>query len=263
MPPDAPEGAVGDLVRACRRCGRCIPEVLDSVVGWNRSRAPVQLVWEHAYESVEAYGRYMVHPYHAAVLDRYLLQDSPERVVVDDTVGVGLFGYVCAEPEYRMATGVRRVVLLRVEPGAPDGEVERLREALVRVPRSAPGMTLSVFGENTLGPAWFDGVTPITGTPRWTHVWEQGFATRAALDSYLAGEAATAEPGQVGTDERTRRLVRGSMDLVYDIDVYDVHDIDVYDVHDIDVYDVHDIDDTGPAAAGPAPAGPDRTEGRG
>ena len=48
-------------------------------MGTNLSDAPVQLVWEHAYESPEAYRRYMVHPYHAVVIDRYLLPDAPER----------------------------------------------------------------------------------------------------------------------------------------------------------------------------------------
>ena len=74
--PDAPADAVVGLEEACRRCGRFIPEVLDGAVGTNLSDAPVQLVWEHAYASPEAYRRYMVHPYHAAVIDRYLLPDG-------------------------------------------------------------------------------------------------------------------------------------------------------------------------------------------
>src|ERR1700688_5235745 len=110
--PDACVGAGRGLDAACANCGRFIPEVLDSIVGTNLSDAPVQLVWEHAYDSPEAYRRYMVHPYHAAVLDRFLLPDSPERVVLDDTAGLGLFGYACDRPAYRLAGGVRRVVLV-------------------------------------------------------------------------------------------------------------------------------------------------------
>src|SRR5579864_1561245 len=84
---DADEDAVAELERACREFGRYIPEVLDSAVGRNLSEAPVQLVWEHAFRSPEAYQRYMVHPYHAAILDRYLLPDSPQRVVTTDRLG--------------------------------------------------------------------------------------------------------------------------------------------------------------------------------
>ena len=43
-------------------------------------------------------------------------------------------------------------------------------------------MVVSVMAANTMGPAWFDGVTPITGPPRWTHLWEQGFPDLDALE---------------------------------------------------------------------------------
>ena len=63
-----------------RRTGWFIPEVLDSAVGQNRSSAGVDLVWEHSYESPEAYARYMCHPYHICILDRYLLPEAPECI---------------------------------------------------------------------------------------------------------------------------------------------------------------------------------------
>jgi hypothetical protein len=69
---------VDDLARVLRRTGWFIPEVLDSAVGRNRSSAGVDLVWEHSYESPEAYARYMCHPYHICILDRYLLPEAPE-----------------------------------------------------------------------------------------------------------------------------------------------------------------------------------------
>ena len=47
-------------------------------------------------------------------------------------------------------------------------------------------MILSVVGANTLGSAWFDGVTPIAGRPRWTHLWEQGFADRRRVSTPTA-----------------------------------------------------------------------------
>ena len=61
----------------------------------------LDLVWEHAFASPEAYRRYMVHPYHAGVLDRYLLHDSPERVVIDNDLGAGLVGYALRRSRLR------------------------------------------------------------------------------------------------------------------------------------------------------------------
>jgi len=192
--PDPPARSVagrGDGATAFREalgaCPRHIPEVLHSAVGRNRSGAPVHLVWEHAFESPEAYRRYMVHPYHATVLDRYILHDSPERVVAGDRLGAGLIGYHCAQPSFRLDGGVRRLVLLRLAADAGPGAVEELGAGLVRVPDDVPGMRVSVMAANTLGSAWFDGVTPITGPPRWTHLWEQGFASEADLAAYRAG----------------------------------------------------------------------------
>jgi hypothetical protein len=177
---------------ACRRCGRFVPEVLDGATGRNLSESPVQLVWEHAYEDADAYRRYMVHPYHAAVLDRYLLHDSPERVVTVNALGAGLVGYQCAEPVYRMADGVRRLVVLRVDPEADATDVDRLERCLGDAATEVPGLVVSIAAPNTLGAAWFDGVTPVGPPSRWTHVWEQGFVAIDALDSYRRGPSVTA-----------------------------------------------------------------------
>ena len=159
-----PAGADGSSPRSCTRWW----------VGTG-SAAPARLVWEHAFASAAAYQRYMVHPFHANVLDRYLLPDSPERVVVDDDLGAGLVGYHCDGPVFALAGGIRRLVLLRVDRGASAADVSGLTDRIERARAEAAGVILSVVGANTLGPAWFDGVTPMTGRPRWTHVWEQGF----------------------------------------------------------------------------------------
>jgi hypothetical protein len=127
-------GAGADRVRAlataCRRCGEFIPDILHSRVGWNLSDAPAQLVWEHAFASPVAYQSYMVHPYHAAVLDRYLLNDSPERVVVDNDLGAGLVGYDCDGPAFAMAGGVRRLVRRRRSIGWHARSVTRRRTTI-------------------------------------------------------------------------------------------------------------------------------------
>jgi hypothetical protein len=212
---DAPPGAVRALERACRECGRFIPEVLDSAVGWNRSEAPVQLVWEHAFESVEAYRRYMVHRFHAAVLDRYLLHDSPERVVTANVLGAGLVGYHCDGPDHRMAQGVRRLVLLRVEAGTSGEDVRRLEDVLNNARSDVPDMIVSVAAPNSLGAAWFDGVTPVGPPPRWTHVWEQGFPSLEALESYLAGGTELALAERQGWKTWRGGIVSRAADVYY------------------------------------------------
>lgn len=191
--PDAPATRVAALETACRRAGDFIPEVLYSAVGRNRSDVPVDVVWEHAFASPDAYRRYMVHPYHASVLDRYLLHDSPERVVTDDALGAGLVGYRCSGPVFDLRHGIRRLVLFRVDRYAPPAAVVRLEESLVAAVDDEDTLTLSTFGANTLGPAWFDAVTPLTGTPRWTHLWEQGFGSTDDLEAYRVGSSPLAE----------------------------------------------------------------------
>jgi hypothetical protein len=215
--PDAPVARVRDLEAACRRCGRFIPEVLDCGIGTNLSEAPVQLVWEHAYASPEAYRRYMVHPYHAVVVDRYLLPDSPERIVIDGPLGAGLYGYACDTPSYRMRSGVRRLVLLRLDTGASEGDVARLRETLEQAREEVPDMAVSVMAANSMGAAWFDGVTPVMGPPRWTHLWEQGFSSLDALDSYRRGDSTAAGAERAGWDRSSGGIVKRWAELFYEV----------------------------------------------
>lgn len=155
--------------------GRRIPELLDNAVGWNRSGSSAELVWEHAYESVAAYQRYMVHRYHADMIDRYVLIDSPERVV-DPLRGAGLFGYRCDASAYRLAEGTRRVLLLRAAPSVATADIA----ARLATGAAGAGGTPPCVGADTMAAAWFDGITPVPGPPaRWTHVAEQGFAVGA------------------------------------------------------------------------------------
>ena len=185
--PDAPAAEVERFADSFLRCGSIIPEVLDSAIGTNLSDVPLQLVWEHAYASPEAYQRYMVHPYHACILDRALLADSPERIVSSNDVGAGLVGYVCDTPVYRMTAGIRRLVLLDLSPG----EAAAFSKA---GERDIGGLRVSVVAENSMASAWFDGVTPITAPPRWSHVWEQGWDSLAAFEAYRASSLAGVEP---------------------------------------------------------------------
>ena len=215
--PDAPEDRARALEAACRDCGRFIPEVLDCAVGTNLSAAPVQLVWEHAYASPEAYRRYMVHPYHAVVIDRYVLPDAPERIALDGPLGAGLYGYACDAPSYRMIGGVRRLVLLRLDVAAGADAVARMPGVLEEASRDVPGMIVSIMAANTMGSAWFDGVTPVMGAPRWTHVWEQGFVDLDGLDAYRRGDSTLAEVERAGWEGWMGGIVKRSAELFYEV----------------------------------------------
>ena len=216
--PDAPPERVRALEAACRRCAELIPEVLDCAIGTNLSDAPVQLVWEHAYASPEAYGRYMVHPYHAVVLDRHLLPDAPERIVIDGPLGAGLYGYACDTPSYQMHSGVRRLVLLRLDTGASEDDVARLREVLEGAREDVPAMKVSIMAANTMGSAWFDGVTPVMGSPRWTHIWEQGFSDLDALRAYRRGHSTAAGAERAGWDGWLGGIVKRCAELFYEVE---------------------------------------------
>jgi hypothetical protein len=184
-----PADSVKRLEQAFTACGEFIPEVNHSVVGTNLSDQPIHLVWEHSYDSPEAYQRYMVHPYHANVLDRYLLNDSPERIVTSSPLGDGvLVGYACETPVYYVKDGVRKVVLFGLS--GPEAETGRggFIDALRKLADTEEGVVLSVVEPNTMGVAWFDGVTPILPPSQWTHVWELGFESLDAYQAYQRGD---------------------------------------------------------------------------
>lgn len=214
----ADDDGVSALAMACRHSGRYIAEVLHSAIGWSVSEGVVRLVWEHAFASPEAYRRYMVHPFHADVLDRYLLHDSPERVVTDDELGAGLVGYHCHQPDFVLARGIRRLVLLRFGgPSWPEA-VEALADDGGRAADGVDPMSVSVMAANSLGSAWFDGVTPMAGPPRWTHLWEQGFAGGGHLRAYLGGDSVLAQAERRDWQGWSNGVVEGAASLTYEID---------------------------------------------
>ncbi len=206
---DVSDELVARFERALRDCGRFIPEVLHSVVGRNLSQATVTHVWEHGYESPESYERYMRHPYHACILDRYLLYDCPERITEDNRLRGGLVGYELDKPDYYMSGGVRRLVLLSASTDAPEEQVRELLAALRGAPQQAPEMTLSVVGENTMGAAW--------RTVHWTHLWEQGFQSLEALKAYRAGDSPLAREERSGWKTRFSGVVTDAADVYYEL----------------------------------------------
>ena len=177
---DAPSDRVAAMDTAMRDAQRFIPEVLHSAVGYDRSPAGLDFVWEHAYESPAAYQRYMVHPFHANIYDRYLLNDSPERIVTDNSYDVGLIGYSCDAPDYFLPAGAaRRLVLLRLK----EGMVPAFEAIAQKAQAGDPAMILSVVAENTFGTRWLDGVTQILDDTTFHLIWEQGFATLADAEA--------------------------------------------------------------------------------
>src|SRR5665213_2246286 len=102
------------MALSMRDGARYIPEVLNSAIGDNCSEAPVDLAWEHAYASPAAYRRYMEHPFHANILDRYLTHDSPEKIITSKGLGVDLIGYICEARDYFLPNGARRITCLKL-----------------------------------------------------------------------------------------------------------------------------------------------------
>jgi hypothetical protein len=172
--PGTPPPDQDRLATVLAQVGRYVPEVLHGAVGWNRSEAAARLVWEHAFASAETYGRYMVHPYHAELIDRYVLADSPERIV-DTAKGAGLFGYPCADICPVVALPARRLLLLDIDPGTSAPRLDALFAALAAEER-AGGAAATAWGPNTLATTWFDAVNPLpVPAPKWSHVFESGY----------------------------------------------------------------------------------------
>ncbi len=180
LAPNAPKARVEEMERRLLECQRHLPELLHSAIGYNTSPAGYDVAWEHAYESPESYQRYMVRPYHSNIIDRFLLNDSPERVVTDSDLDAGLVGYACDGPVFYLPPGYsRRLVLLRLKPGSADG----FAAITARSEAANPRMVLSVFAENTFATRWMDGVNQIYPETTYTHIWEQGYATLADAET--------------------------------------------------------------------------------
>jgi Stress responsive A/B Barrel Domain len=191
LDPKAPPTKVAAMEAAMRNAQRYIPEVLHSAVGRNKSDVALDFVWEHAYESAESYQRYMVHPFHANIYDRYLLNDCPERIVTDNPYDVGLLGYSCGGPSYFLPPGsARRLVLLRLA----EGRADFFRAITAEAQSANPQMILSVLAENTFATRWLDGVTQILESTTYTHIWEQGYRSLAAAAAAGSDWRASAGP---------------------------------------------------------------------
>jgi hypothetical protein len=203
LAPDAPPEKITEMERCLLEAQRYLPEVLHSAIGHNRSSAGYDVAWEHAYESAESYQRYMVRPYHSNIIDRYLLNDSPERVVADSDLDAGLVGYACDGPVFYLPAGhARRLVLLRLRPGS----AVAFAEVVAQAEAANPQMILSVFAENTFATRWMDGMNQIYKQTTFSHIWEQGY--RGLDDASL---------GPAGWTERGGDMIEQTLELWYTI----------------------------------------------
>jgi hypothetical protein len=199
--PGTPEPLRKAMALSMQDCARYIPEVLDSAIGAHLGEAPLDLAWEHAYASPAAYRRYMEHPFHAAILDRYLTHDSPEKIITSMGLGVDLIGYVCEARDYFLPEGARRITCLELRDGAAEAFA-----AIAEAASAQAGMAVSVLAENSLANRWTDGVTEISGPPVFSHIWEQGFASLDEARSFPTDWRAAAGD-----------MVESSLEVLYEI----------------------------------------------
>jgi hypothetical protein len=200
LDPAAPASARDRLRRAMGECDRFVPGITRCAVGTNTADGPVELIWETTYRSVGAYAtEYMTHPYHAALLDRFLLPDCPERITTSNDSGAGLVGYTVARDRPLGPVAWRRLLLLDLldEPDAADVELPD------------DGWSDSILAANTMSTRWFDGETDLGGRPVWSHLWDQCFASRDQYEAHVAGSsrAARVESDLVARSRRSAEVV--------------------------------------------------------
>jgi hypothetical protein len=163
---DVSEAKLDEFLRALSDSDRFIPGLLNSSAGVDFESRTV--IWENMFVDEETYsGSYMVHPYHIATLDNYVMTDSPECVTQD----IYTTRYQLPGDIPHLDHGIRRVVLMNLADAADASTIEALAA-------SPTGMATSVFRPDDVGWVSRKG-------RKWSHIWEQGFIDRAALDRYL------------------------------------------------------------------------------
>jgi hypothetical protein len=147
----------------------------------------------------------MTHPYHAALLDRFLLPDCPERITTANSLGAGLVGYTVDRDRPLGRVAMRRLLLLGFEHEA------EARVAADAVAAADDGWSDSILAENTMATRWFDGETDLGGHPVWSHLWDQCFATVEQYEAHERGEsrAARIEAGLTARSAEVRYVPEG------------------------------------------------------
>ncbi|HXC40085.1 MAG TPA: NIPSNAP family protein [Burkholderiales bacterium] len=165
-----------------------IPGTENTSAARDLSASSPTVVWENTYADLESgQSVYMRHPYHAMVLDRFAMRDSPECVASSDT---STCGYELPGRIPLLTRGIRRVVLLRV----PE---ESNLTGLAQLAANPPGPEISVFADETWS-KYSPRKRDINWRKPWTHIWEQGFANQDALNRYLSGDSPAARAERAG-----------------------------------------------------------------
>ena len=164
--PDASPAVVEEMLEVLRDADRFIPGLLDSSAAVADGGTTV--IWENSFVDEAAYtGPYMVHPYHVAAIDDFLMPDSPTALVFRSYAA----RFTTDDATQTLRSGIRRVVLLSLDSDEQIAAVEALTT-------DPPSMTTSAFGRDDVG--W------VSGKGRaFTHVWEQGFVDRDELQAHL------------------------------------------------------------------------------
>lgn len=80
---DLPEREKENLITVLENSTDHIPGMNYSSVRPSQGPAPYDLLWVNAFEGQEAYGGYLVHPYHCNVIDHYMYRESPGAAIAD------------------------------------------------------------------------------------------------------------------------------------------------------------------------------------
>ena len=190
--PGVDDRRVRELLDVLRAADRFIPGLVDSSADLDLGSRTV--VWENTFVDEASYsGPYMVHPYHIAAIDDYVMADSPECLTQD----IYATRFQTPDASQALRSGVRRVLLLNL--GSPEDA-----DAVRAMAASADGMEVSSFGADDVG--WVSA----KGRP-WTHIWEQAFTDIDQLTRYLAtrdGIARSTREGfsRLGVDVRSLQV---------------------------------------------------------
>jgi hypothetical protein len=170
---------VEEMVAALRATDAHIPGLLESSAGLDLANRTV--VWENLFVDEAAYaGPYMVHPYHAATLDDYVMADSPLCLTQD----IYATRYHLPGEPAELRTGIRRLVLMNLAEGADTSALESLAQP-------GPDVATSVLARDDVG--WVSA----KGRP-WTHIWEQAFTDSESLQRYLRSPGGVASSSLEG-----------------------------------------------------------------
>jgi hypothetical protein len=201
LAPDAPPESRERMWRAMRDSDQFIPGITRCAIGANVADGAIEIVWETTYASVGAYATtYMTHPYHAALLDRFLLPDCAERITTANDFGAGLIGYTVDRRRPLGRVAIRRILLLELEHAPAD-------DPAFVVPDD--GWSDSTVAANTMATRWFDGETDLGGRAGWSHLWDQCFASVDQYEAHRGGasRAAAVEAALVSRAVRSAEVV--------------------------------------------------------